>query len=192
MRPTRTLLLFIIGATLAMMALPAHALEGEYFMLSGTVTDANWNPISGADVVLYDNYVDRVINSTTTDQNGNFAFEHVTIKTNLCTVGVSYTEGGTTYKIPGYNINHYPANGVQKVDLKDTHFNDYYLIGSTPQISATPTVAPTATAVPTPLPITGSDNSPVPSILLFLGGSISGAVVATLACFIVLRPPKRP
>lgn len=44
MRSAKTLLLLTFAAMLLSAALPASAVEGEYFSVSGTVTDANWNP----------------------------------------------------------------------------------------------------------------------------------------------------
>jgi len=191
MRSTKTLLLLIFCAMLLAQAVQAVAVEGEYFSISGTVTDANWNPIPGALVTLYDNYFNR-ITTQDTNENGNFYFQNVMTKTYLCTVRVSYTENGTTHNIPGYYIKHYPANGVQYIGPEETHFEDYYLPGSVPRVSTTPTVAPTAAPAPTSMPAAELNNNAVTNILLFVGGFIAGTAVATLACFILLRSPKKP
>jgi len=189
MRFIKIFLPSVLCILLAALAYPAFAVEGVYFTISGTVTDANWNPIYGADVELYDNYVDHVINTTKTDGNGEFVFENVTVKTNLCTVRVSYTEGGTTYKIPGYAILHYPATGVQRVDPRETHFDDYHIPGSRPRATPTPTPMPTATPTATPLPSQDPGISVTLGVLLFIGGFASGALIAAIACFIVMRRP---
>lgn len=114
------------------------------------------------------------------------------MKSYLCNVRVTYVEGGTEHKLPGYYIPSYPAKGEQQIDPKQTHYDDYYLPGSVPRVSPTPTVAPTATPAPTPMPAAELNNNVVTSISLFVGGFIAGAAVATLACFILLRSPKKP
>ncbi len=67
------------------------------------------------------------------------------------------------------------ANGVQAIDTSETHFDNYYVVGSMPRISPTPTSTPTVTPTPTPEPTAVPDNSMVPSILIFAGGFIGGA-----------------
>lgn len=74
MRYTKTLLLLIFCAMLLAQAVQAVAVEGEYFSISGTVTDANWNPIPGALVTLYDNDFNRITTQYTTE-SGYFSFQ---------------------------------------------------------------------------------------------------------------------
>ncbi|HTX43487.1 MAG TPA: carboxypeptidase-like regulatory domain-containing protein [Methanocella sp.] len=186
MRSVKTLLLCIFFSLLLAQAFRAAAYEGNYFSIYGTVTDANWNPIPGALVTLYDNDFNR-ITTQDTNANGSFYFQGVSVKTNLCNVRVSYTEGGTEHRIPGYYIPAYPANGDQRVDPKQTHFDDYYLPGSQPR--ETPTPMPSLTPTDTPLPPPASDDSQGTEALIFSGGFIGGLVTATLACLIVFRRP---
>jgi hypothetical protein len=190
MRSTKTLILLMFCAMLLAQALHATAVEGDYFSISGTVTDANWSPIQGALVTLYDNDFNPI---TTQDTNeyGHFYFQNVAVKTYLCTVRVSYTESGAVHSIPGYYIKHYPANGIQSVAPEETHYDNYYLPGSMPKVCTTPAVTPTATPAPTAVPAAEPNNSAVTSILLFVGGFIAGSAVATLACYILLWPPGR-
>ncbi len=191
MRSTRTLLPLILCAMFAAMALPAYAVEGDYFSISGTVTDANWNPIPGAVVTLYDNDFNR-ITTQDTNENGSFYFQNVAAKTYLCTLRVSYTENGTAHDIPGYYIKHYPASGVQFVAPEETHYDNYYLPGSVPKVCPTPVATPTSTPDPTVAPgPADSNDSAVVSILLFVGGFIAGAAVATLACYIMMQPGRK-
>jgi hypothetical protein len=190
MRSVKTLLLLLFCALLPAMSLQASAVEGEYFSISGTVTDANWNPIQGALVTLFDNDFNR-ITTQDTNQNGSFYFQNMEVKTYLCTVRVSYTEGGTVHDIPGYYIKHYPANGVQLIASEETHYDDYYLPGSMPRVSPTVAATPVDTPSPAAAPVANPDSA-VTGMLLFVGGFIAGLAVATLASFIVLRrSPKK-
>jgi hypothetical protein len=191
MRSTKTLLLLILGAAILTTALQASATEGVYFSISGNVTDANWNPIPGALVTLYDNDFNRIATQYTL-ANGYFSFEGISVKSYLCNVRIAYTDNGTEYTIPGYYIPAYPAKDEQHIDPKQTHFDDYYLPDSKPLVTLTPTPVPTAAPTATPLPENTTDNSTVTLFLLFAGGFIAGASVATLACFIILRPNKKP
>jgi hypothetical protein len=188
MRSTKTLVLLIFGAMLVAMSLPASAVEGESFSISGTVTDGNWNPIPGALITLYDGNFNRVTTQDT-NQNGSFYFQNVVVKTNVCTVRVSYNENGTVHNLPGYYIKYYPANGVQFIAPEETHYDNYYLPGSKPR--ETPTPAPALTPTDAPVPATASDDSQVTQALIFAGGFIAGSVTASLACLIVFRRPGK-
>lgn len=185
MRSAITPLFCILCAMLMVMSLPASAVEGESFSISGTVTDANWNPIPGALVTLYDNDFNR-ITTQDTNQNGSFYFQNVVVRSYLCTVRVSYTENGTVHDIPGYYIKHYPASGAQLIAPGETHFDNYYLPGSIPRVCPTPAVTPAAT--PT-VPAAEPNGNAATGILLFVGGFTAGSITATLASLIVLRRP---
>jgi hypothetical protein len=185
----RSILTLIIGIMLLATALPASAVEGEYFSLSGTVTDANWNPIPGALVSLYDNDFNQITTQDTNSQ-GYFAFQGVSVKSNVCHVRVSYTDSsGVEHKIPGYYIPAITAKGDIQVDPAQTHFDDYYLPGSQPKATPTPAPVPTSNPTATPVPVPANSDTVTP-VLLFLAGLLTGASVATLACFIVMRPKK--
>jgi hypothetical protein len=191
MRSVKTLLLLSLCALLLALAAPAFAVEGDSFAIYGTVTDANWNPVPGALVTLFDNDMNQIITQNT-DRNGNFSFENMVVKTSLCTVHVTYIDaGGVRHDIPSYYIKRYWAKDVQQVDPRESHYDDYYLPGSMPRV--TPTAEPTATALPTAVPSPTPDpgNGLMTNILVFIGGSVAGAAVATLACFMVLRPKKK-
>jgi hypothetical protein len=189
MRSAKTLLLLTFAAMLLSAALPASAVEGEYFSVSGTVTDANWNPIPGALITLYDFDFNRITTQNTNSQ-GYFAFQGVSVKSNVFNLRVSYTdENGVSRSLPGYYIPAMTAKGDIKLDTAKTHYDDYTLPGSQPRLTATP--APTITAAPTatPQPAQPADNTVV-YLLLFIGGAIAGAAVATLACFVAMRTNK--
>ncbi len=190
MRSIKTLLILLAGAALLAAALPASASEGQYFTVSGTVTDANWNPISGALVTVYDLDYNGIITQNTNEQ-GHFLIENITVKSNTFHLKVSYTDAnGEVHTLPGYYIPAYTAKGDVVVDPAKTNFDFYTLPGSQPRV--TPTPVPTATPVPTPLPTA----TPVPQdsnglyVIMFIGGFISGASVALLGCIIFLRPRK--
>jgi len=186
MRSMKTPLLCMLCAVLAAMPLPAHAVVGDYFSISGTVTDANWNPIPGALVTLYDNDFNR-ITTQDTNENGYFAFQGVSVKTNLCHVRISYTEGGVEYIIPGYYIPAFPAHGEQRIDPEQSHFDDYYLPGSVPRVTPTPTPAPTSAPTDPPVPAPASGGSQATQAIIFIGGFVIGLATGTLTCLIALR-----
>ena len=191
MRPTKTLLVLLIGVVLlAASLLPAHAVQGDYFSVSGTVTDANWNPVPGAVVSLYDNDFNIITTQRTTAQ-GYFSFQGVSVKTNLCNLGVLYTDSdGVDHQLPSYYIPAFTAKDDVQLDPKQTHYDDYTMPGSIPHTTPVPTPTPTPdpTVVPTADPAP-SDNTMV-YILLFIGGFTTGASVALLGCIVVLRPRK--
>jgi hypothetical protein len=171
-------------------ALPASATEGEYFSISGTVTDANWNPIPGALVTIYDNDFNRITTQNTNDQ-GYFSFQGVSVKSYLCNLRVSYTDAsGTEHVLPGYYIPSQTARGTIELDPVQTHYDDYTLPGSQPRVTPTPVPTPTPAPTATPLPAPAHEDNTVVYMLLFIGGAIAGASVATLACFIAMRQKK--
>src|SRR5208337_1469107 len=186
MRCAKTFLLLILGLVLLSVAAPAFALPNEFFTMNGTVSDANWNPVPGANVTLYDNKFD-VIATTVTDSNGNFIFRDENASTYTCTVRVQLMEGGTLYKIPDYYFLWYRALGNLSVTPDETHFEDYYVYGSKPRACPTPmpTAIPTSTPLPTAVPTPANDT--LVDILLLAGGFAAGAIIATLACFILMR-----
>jgi hypothetical protein len=191
MRSVKTLLLLLIVACIIATAIPASAYKGEYFNVSGRVTDANWNPIPGAYIELYDFDFNLITTQNTTAQ-GYFSFEGVSVTSNVFNIRVTYTdENGTAHKIPGYYIPAMTAKGDIKIESAKTRFDDYYLPGSQPLVSPTP--VPTATPVPTvaPTPVPESGDSAVIYVLLFAGGFIAGASLATLACFLFMGRKKR-
>lgn len=188
MRSVKTLFLCILCVFLAA-AIPASALDGTYFSLSGYVTDANWNPIQGAVVTLYNNDFDRVTTTVTTE-SGYFAFEGVSVKTNLCSVRISYTEGGVEHEIPGYYIPALTASGDIRLAANQTHYDNYYLPGSQPHVTPTPTPSPTPSPTAAPSP-TEAPVSQCAQALIFAGGFAIGAITATLTCFIVFRHRRK-
>lgn len=190
MRSIKTLLTLLFGAMLLSMALPASAVEGVYFSVSGTLTDANWNPVPGAVITLYDFDFNRITTQDTNSQ-GYFSFEGVSVNSNVFNIRVFYTdESGVEHTLPGYYIPAMPAEGDIKIAGAKTHFDDYTLPGSQPR--ATPTPVPTSAPAPTatPLPAQASQDNTVVYMLLFISGAVAGASVATLACFVVMRTKK--
>ncbi len=189
MRSAKTLLLLIFAAMLLSAALPASALEGDYFSVSGTVTDANWNPIPGALITLYDFDFNRITTQTTNGQ-GYFSFQGVSVKSNVFNIRVSYTdENGVQHDLPGYYVPAMTAKGDIVLSGAKTHYDDYYLPGSQPKVTATPVPTPTQAPAATPQPAQPADNTVV-YVLRFSGGAIAGAAVATLACVVAMRSQK--
>lgn len=189
MRSAKTLLLLAFAAMLVSAALPASAVEGEYFSVSGTVTDANWNPIPGALITLYDFDFNRITTQNTNSQ-GYFSFEGVSVTSNVFNLRVIYTdESGAQHELPGYYIPAMTAKGDIRLDAAKTHYDDYTMPGSEPRATSTPMPTPTQAPAATPQPAQSTDNTVV-YMLLFVGGAIAGAAVATLACFIVMRTQK--
>lgn len=186
MRSVKTLLpvfLLLLAA-----ALPASATEGVYFSISGSVTDANWNPIPGALVTLYDNDFNRITTQDTNAQ-GYFAFEGVSVRSNLCNIRIAYTDAdGVVHDLPGYYMPSYTASGNILIDPDQTHFDFYTLPGSVPR--ATPTPMPTAIVEPTALPTVAPGNGTTDPLVLFSGGFLAGACVAALVCIMAFRLKK--
>lgn len=179
-------LLAAMGALLLILALPGQATQGEYFSVSGTVTDANWNPIQGALVTLFDNDFNRVTTQETTAA-GYFSFQGVSVKSNLCNVRISYTDNtGVDHDIPGYYIPAQTAKGTIVLGPNMTHYDDYALPGSVPHPTPTPDPpTPTPAPSPTPEPSTGDSRR---DALFFICGFLAGASAALLAFIIFLRP----
>lgn len=186
----KTLLILLAGAALLAVALPASASDGVYFSVSGTVTDANWNPIPGALVTVYDNEFNRIITQDT-NALGNFLIENVTVKSNTFHLTVSYTDAnGEEHDLPGYYIPAITAKGDVKIDPAKTNFDFYTLPGSQPRITPTPIPTPTPypTAVPTADPAPQDSNAVY--VIVFISGFLTGASLALLACIVFLRPRK--
>jgi hypothetical protein len=191
MHLTKTLLFLMSCAVLMALSSPALAIKGDNFTLFGTVTDANWNPVQNATVTLYDNNFVSIATNTT-DTSGNFMFSDMNVSTYTCTIRVQVVQGGTTHIIPDYYFSWFNADGIQRVDSNETHYEDYYVPGSVPRVSPSPTMSPTILPTITPMPTATPDPaSPMSDILFGAGGFIAGAAIATLACFILLRHPGK-
>lgn len=102
----------------------APALAGTC-TIRGTVTDADGNPVQGAQVTLFD--ANRAeVTTTETDVRGGFAFVNVRVDTDMCTVRVFYNDLRQTYTNAAYFTELYPATGDQFIDKKDTRLGGYH------------------------------------------------------------------
>jgi len=188
MRSAKTLLLLIFAAMLLSAALPASAVEGEYFSVSGTVTDANWNPIPGALITIYDLDFNRITTQNTNSQATSFSRREREVE-RLQPQGIVHRRERRGPQPSWLLHTGDDREGDIQLDAAKTHYDDYTLLGSQPRPTATPVPTPTAAPAATPQPSRQSDNTVV-YVLLFAGGAVAGAAVATLACFIVMRTQK--
>lgn len=110
---------------LFIMAFAVAAEADDTFSARGQVTDANGNPVPGADVTMV-NMAHKAVASTKTDLNGNFAFDNVYKGGNVVKVVVSYTDkNGTMYSIPPEFGMWFPANGTVDINKNSTQILDY-------------------------------------------------------------------
>lgn len=118
---------FVVFCTLCffIMAFAVAAEADDTFSARGQVTDANGNPVPGADVTMV-NMAYNAIASTKTDVNGNFAFDNVYKGGNVVKVVVSYTDkNGTMYSVPPEFGMWFSANGTVNVNKNSTQILDY-------------------------------------------------------------------
>ena len=92
----------MIALTLAVM--PAMSLA-ETITVTGTVTDANGDPVAGAKVTLMDDSFNTLA-ATTTDANGNFQFLNASMYgSGLVKALVTYVHDGHNYSTRLENVN---------------------------------------------------------------------------------------
>jgi hypothetical protein len=107
------------------MAFAVTAEADDTFSARGQVTDANGNPVPGADVTMV-NMAYTTVASTKTDENGNFAFDNVYKEGNVVKVLVSYTDdNGVTYSMPPEFGLWFSANGTVDIKKVATQILDY-------------------------------------------------------------------
>lgn len=112
------LCLFIIVFTVS-------AEADDTFSAYGRVIDANNNYVSGATVTM-ENFAYKMVATTTTDVNGNFAFTGVSTEHRVVKVLISYTDkNGNTYSIPPEFSLWYSANGTIFINEDSTRLTDY-------------------------------------------------------------------
>jgi hypothetical protein len=110
---------------LFIMAFAVTAEADDTFSARGQVTDANGNPVPGADVTMV-NMAYTTVASTKTDTNGNFAFDNVVKQGNVVKVLVSYTDdNGMTYSMPPEFGLWFSANGTVDIKKVATQILDY-------------------------------------------------------------------
>ena len=101
--------------------------EASTFTATGTVTDANGNPVPGAVVTMVDNHYGQVA-KTHTDDNGSFLFDNIDIGTLTFKVLTSYTDSsGKTYTVPPEYSNWLNAEGLVKINQTYTQITDFAL-----------------------------------------------------------------
>ena len=102
-----------------------HVKTNLPFTALGQVTDANGQPVAGAEVIIYDG-IYQVIGVTTTDREGNFNFTNVVANSPGCKVTVSYKTGDKTYQKKLSETLWYPTDeGIIKFNQMDTQLTDY-------------------------------------------------------------------
>jgi hypothetical protein len=110
---------------LFIMAFAVTAEADDTFSARGQVTDANGNPVPGADVTMV-NMAYKAVASTKTDVNGNFTFNDVNKGGNVVKVVASYTDtNGRTYSMPPEFGMWFPANGTVNINKNATQILDY-------------------------------------------------------------------
>ncbi|CAJ36362.1 carboxypeptidase regulatory-like domain-containing protein [Methanocella arvoryzae] len=114
--------LLIAVLAFAFFASPSLAKTGTIDLVHGQVTNANWEPLPGADVVIEDGSHNQIAR-TISDSSGNFSFTNVSDGgTGRIRVITWYTLGATTYNITRFSPEWYPANqSIINVSLSDTH-----------------------------------------------------------------------
>lgn len=118
-----------ISATivLAFAILPAVSLAAT-FSATGTVTDVNGDPVSGAKVSLIDDSY-NILAATMTDANGNFQFANGTIDgSSLVKAHVTFVHNGRNYSTRLENVNWIDVSqGTVSIPVNDTRLYDYPL-----------------------------------------------------------------
>jgi hypothetical protein len=120
-----TILKIIATIALTLAVLPALSLASP-ITVTGTVTDANGEPVQGANVTLLDDSF-NTLGVTTTDTNGNFKFlNEETSGSSLVKPSVTYVRDGHNYSTRLENIQWYDASqGLLKLPVTATRLYDY-------------------------------------------------------------------
>ncbi|HTX43486.1 MAG TPA: carboxypeptidase-like regulatory domain-containing protein [Methanocella sp.] len=148
----------ILLVILALALISTPALAGTC-TLRGTVTDADGNPVEGAQVTLFD--ANRAeVTTVDTDAGGHFAFIGARVDTGDCTVRVFYNDLHRTYNNAAYFTEWYPATGDRSIPEKDTRLETLHL-------SASPSSAPRAPLTP--------GLSAAATVLALMAGAAMGA-----------------
>lgn len=141
-RMGRVYLLLLSLVVLIASAAPAIA---STCTVHGIVTDADGQPVQGADVTLFNG--DRTeITSVKTGAAGNFVFPNVDVGTNLCTVRVFYNDLHKTYNNAAYFDVWYQASGDISVPIKDTQLGTYHRTSAASTSMGSPISTPAPTA----------------------------------------------
>jgi hypothetical protein len=105
--------------------LPESTRPQQVFTVVGQVTDANGNPLPGAEVHLYDGIYNEIA-VTTNDENGNFSFSNVAAAAPGCKIQVFYRTNGRVYQTFLQNTLWYPTDsGLVKINEGDARLYDY-------------------------------------------------------------------
>ncbi len=98
-----TILKIIAAIALTVAVMPGIVPRGDYHA-TGTVTDANGDPVAGAEVTLLDDSY-SVLAATTTDANGNFEFLNISMSgSGLVKAFVTYVHEGQNYSTRLENV----------------------------------------------------------------------------------------
>lgn len=125
-----TILKISAAMALTLAVLPALSVA-SVITVTGTVTDANGEPIPGANVTLIDDTLHgdsfNILGVTTTDLNGNFKFINLqTSGSNLVKPLVSYVHNGHNYSTQLNNIQWYDVSqGLLKLPVNETRLYEY-------------------------------------------------------------------
>ena len=137
---------FVLLALAVFAVLCASPAFASTCTVHGIVTDANGDPVQGADVTLFDGNRAE-ITSVTTDASGRFTFNNVNVDTGLCTVRVFYNDLHQTYNNAAYFDVWYTASGDVSVPLKDTRLGLYHKTSSTATSPGSPMSTPSFTYI---------------------------------------------
>lgn len=122
-----TILKMTVIIALMLAVMPAISLA-ENITATGTVTDANGDPVSGAKVSLIDDSY-NIIAAAVTDANGNFQFLNGPMQgSGLVKALVTYVHEGRNYSTRPENVNWIDASqGIVSLPLNDTRLYEYPL-----------------------------------------------------------------
>lgn len=116
--------------TIAMVAIAvyagaASASSSTVALVTGHVTDANCDPVPGAEVVLYDDLYNALGNATT-NSTGGFNFTDLNTASGSFKVKATYRANGKTYESQLQNSNWTPVvNGTVTIDPADSRISVY-------------------------------------------------------------------
>lgn len=109
----------VFACMLAVSMTPTASAADSTLLVTGIVTDANGNPLSGALVTLYDDQLTDIY-QTYTNENGAFIISTVSL-TDRCKVTVSYRQGAIEYRTLLNNVSWYDnASGPISISPGDT------------------------------------------------------------------------
>ncbi|MGA9140514.1 MAG: carboxypeptidase regulatory-like domain-containing protein [Methanocella sp.] len=122
-----TIIKIIAMIALALTVLPALSFATNV-TVTGTVTDVNGDPVSGADVTLVDDSLDT-LGVVRTDANGNFGFYNVSMNgSTIVKALVTYVHNGQSFSTRSENVIWIDVSqGLVTIPVNDTRLYNYPL-----------------------------------------------------------------